>query len=464
MEGQILVVDGTATNRITLKVRLAAACYDPLTARTGAEALGVLARCRPSVVLIGGAPGDMDAIELCARIGVQAPGLPVVMAVPHDRRIAALQAGAAAVLDLPLDEGSLFARIRGLMRDRAHAPLPEHGPGLAEEQQAFRPAQPAAAASVLLIASEVGVAMGWRLALASRLSAQLRVSDPERALAEASIGLVPDLYLIAADLAQPGDGLRLLSELRARRSSRNAAFAVAFEAERRDMMSVALDLGAGDVLPAALGAPEVADEAALRLTALIRHKMSADGQRAAEERERAFAWTDPLTGLPNRRFALPRLVELCRSAGTDDGRCAVVVMDIDRFKEVNDRHGHAAGDAVLREVAARLEAAVPAPGFVARVGGEEFLAVLPDTSEAGAAALTRRMRGLVSGGPIPLPGRGAEGGLRITISAGIAGLKPGWEDARARADGLLAQADEALLRAKRGGRDRVMISGVGAAA
>ena len=65
---------------------------------------------------------------------------------------------------------------------------------------------------------------------------------------------------------------------------------------------------------------------------------------------------------------------------------------------------------------------------------------------------------------IPLPGRGNEGGLRITISAGIAGLRPGWADARACADGLLAQADEALLRAKRDGRDRVMISGVGAAA
>ena len=72
MEGQILVVDGTATSRITLKVRLAAACYDPLTARTGVEALGVLARCRPSMVLVGGPPGDMDAIELCARIGAQA--------------------------------------------------------------------------------------------------------------------------------------------------------------------------------------------------------------------------------------------------------------------------------------------------------------------------------------------------------------------------------------------------------
>ena len=464
MEGQILVVDGAATHRITLKVRLAAACYDPLTARTGAEALGVLARCRPSMVLIGGPPGDMDAIELCARIGVQAPGLPVMMAVPRPLRIAALEAGAAAVLDLPLDEGSLFARIRGLMRDRHHVAAPAHGPGLAEEQQAFLPAQPTGSTSVMLIASDVGIAMGWRHALAPRLSAQLRIADPERALAEAAIGLVPDLYLIAADMTLPGDGLRLLSELRSRRSSRNAAFALVFEPARGDMMSVALDLGAGDVLPAVLGSPEAADEAALRLTALIRRKMSADSHRAAEERERSFAWTDPLTGLRNRRFALPRLVELCRSACGGQASCAVVAIDIDRFKEVNDRFGHATGDAVLSEVAARLERAVPAPGFVARVGGEEFLAVLPDTPEAAAIALTRRMRVLVSGAPIPLPDRQAGAGLRITISAGVASLRPGRQEAQARADALLQRADHALLRAKRSGRDRVVISGVNAAA
>lgn len=461
MEGQILVVDGAATNRITLKVRLAAACYDPLTARTGVEALAVLARCRPSIVLIGGPPGDMDAIDLCARIGAEAPGLPVVIAVPQQQRIAALKAGAAAVLDMPLDEGGLFARIRGLMRDRHAGSAAVHRPGMAEEQQAFLPARGATQPSVLLIAGDPTAGMGWRHALAPRLAAQLRVADPERALAEAAVGLVPDLYLIAADMAQPGDGLRLLSELRSRRSSRDAAFALVLEPRRRDMMSVALDLGAGDVLVSTLAAADMADEAALRLSTLIRRKQSADGRRAAEERERSLAWIDPLTGLPNRRYALPRLVELCRR---DEGICTIVAIDIDRFKEVNDLYGHAAGDAVLSEVAARLDGIVPAPGFVARVGGEEFLAVLPEFTGAEAAALTARMRARVSDMPILLPGR--EGGpqLRITISAGIASLRPGAEDPQARAGLLMERADDALLRAKRGGRDRLMISGVDAAA
>ena len=467
MSGQILVVDGAATNRITLKVRLAAACYDPLTARTGAEALSILARSRPLLVLIGGPTADMSAIELCALCVATAPAVPVLIVAPHQDRVAALSAGAAAVLDSPMDEMNLFARIRGLMRDQGGAPAHAVS-GFAETQESFDLGMPDPGVSVpslLLIADDAATALAWRRALTPRLAADLRIADPERALAENALGQVPDLYMIAADIAQQGDGLRLLSELRSRRGSRDAAFAVVLSAGRQDMMSVALDLGAGDVLPATLTARDVADEAALRLSALIRRKRSADGQRAAAERERSLARIDPLTGLPNRRFALPRLTELCTGGRGPDRPCAVVAIDIDRFKMVNDQYGHAAGDAVLAAVARRLSATVPAPGFIARIGGEEFLAVLPDLDETAATALAGRMRAAVSDQPIPLPGRDAGAALRVTVSAGVAslgsaaGVEPG-----ARAALLLEGADDALLRAKRAGRDRLAVWGLGVAA
>lgn len=459
MSGQILVVDGAATSRITLKVRLAAACYNPLTARSGAEALAVLARVRPAMVLLGGEPEDMAAPDLCRRIVAQWPGLPTMMMVPDRDRVAALTAGASAVMDPHVDDLNLFARIRGLLRDQLDPRPAEAATGLAEEQAPFHVGCSAAPATVLLIAEDAATAVGWRQALTSRLAAQFCVVNAERALSEAAVGLVPELYLIASDIAQPGDGLRLLSELRSRRASRNAAFAVVLGADRQDMMSVALDLGAGDVLPDTLVTLPFVDEAALRLSALIGRKRSADKRREAEAHERALALIDPLTGLANRRFALPRLAEICASGEP----CAVVAMDIDSFKRVNDRYGHGAGDAVLVKVAERLGSLAGPRGFVARLGGEEFLAVLPGSSLDEAEVVARRMRRAVSEAAILV--RDGGGALRVTISAGLAARlddEPGYGSDRA--DDLIRRADAAMLIAKRTGRDRLIIADATAAA
>lgn len=467
MYGRILIVDGRATGRITLKVRLAAACYDPVTARTGAEAMASLARSGPMPVLIGGPPGDMDQATLCAQIVAAWPGAPVMMVVPPDSRVAALRAGAAALFDPQIDEINLLARMRGLMRDNAGGgTVAIPATGLAEAQAPFDP-RPETARSVLLIAGDAGAAMSWRHALSGRLSAQLRIADAERALTEAAIGVVPDLYVMACDIAQPGDGLRLLSELRSRRPSRDAAFAVVLAPERMDMMPVALDLGAGDVLSADFAALGEAEEAALRLDLLIRRKQIADSNRNAAEQERALARLDPLTGLPNRRFALPGLTEICTHALATGRPCAVVAIDIDRFKAVNDRYGHATGDAVLAAAARRMQEAMPTSGFIARMGGEEFLAVLPEADDRHAAEIAEGLRAAVSSAPICAPSLPDHGGagLRITISAGVASLGRVMQGSAAdHAAALLEQADAALLCAKRAGRDRLMVSRADAAA
>ena len=469
MTRQILIVDGSATNRITLKVRLAAASYDPLTARTGAETMALLGAVGPIPVLIGGEPGDIDAVALCARLVAVWPGIQVLMIVPPEQRVAALSAGAAAIFDRQMDEMNLFARLRGLMRDRHGGALMPSG--MAEAQASFDLGPMAAppAWTIQLIAEDPATAISWRHALARRLPAQIRIADADRVLADAAMGQVPDLYLIAGDIAQPGDGLRLLSELRSRNPSCHAALAVVLHEDRLDMMSVALDLGAGDVLPATLTCPAAAEETALRLGALIRRKQAADASRSAAERERNLARTDALTGLPNRRFALPRLTDLCARALASDGRCAVVAIDIDRFKAVNDRYGHAVGDAVLAEVASRMHGVLGEAGFVARIGGEEFLAVLPGVGDVRAAALAESLRAAVSGAAIRLEARPLCGPpphcLTITISAGVASLHADSSANPAEAAAaLLDQADHALLSAKRGGRDRLIVSGLHAAA
>jgi len=174
----------------------------------------------------------------------------------------------------------------------------------------------------------------------------------------------------------------------------------------------------------------------------------AAGDEAARELEAlaALARRDPLTGLANRRAFEEALAREVARAARDGAPLAVIALDVDHFKRVNDAHGHAAGDAVLAEVAARAAQALRAGDLLARVGGEEFAALLPGASLEAAAEAAERVRARIVALPI------AAGGafLAVTLSAGLAALAQG-EDGAA----LLARADERLYAAKRAGRDRV---------
>jgi two-component system cell cycle response regulator len=159
-----------------------------------------------------------------------------------------------------------------------------------------------------------------------------------------------------------------------------------------------------------------------------------------------LARRDPLTGLPNRRALEEELARETARAARAGTPLSAVALDVDRFKLVNDAHGHAAGDAVLAEIAARAAAALRAGDLLARIGGEEFAALLPGADLDHAAEVAERIRARVAAGPVEAAGRA----LAVTVSLGCAALAPG-EDGRA----LLARADERLYAAKRAGRDRV---------
>ena len=162
------------------------------------------------------------------------------------------------------------------------------------------------------------------------------------------------------------------------------------------------------------------------------------------------ARTDSLTGLRNRR-ALEEAAdaELKRSARSA-APISVIVCDIDHFKQINDRLGHDAGDRVIRAVAEQLSAVVRATDVLARWGGEEFLAILPQTHPAEAAILAERMRLVVQEAAMPA-------GTHVTISLGVAGLEgTGIPDLPARWDHVVRKADDAMYRAKAAGRNRVV--------
>jgi two-component system, cell cycle response regulator len=172
--------------------------------------------------------------------------------------------------------------------------------------------------------------------------------------------------------------------------------------------------------------------------------------RASVQHTIEMAVTDPLTGLNNRRYLDNHLKILFNRSMARGKPLSVLITDIDRFKQVNDTHGHDAGDEVLKEFASRIRSAVRGADLACRYGGEEFVVVMPDTSPEVAAAVAERLRASVESAGFTLRSTGQQ--LNVTASFGIATR----QSSVLTPDQLMKQADIALYEAKNTGRNRVV--------
>ncbi|MFN0114878.1 MAG: diguanylate cyclase [Paracoccaceae bacterium] len=455
MAGKILIVDDVPTNRILLKVKLASARYNTIMASTGTEALELAQDERPDLALIDFNLPDIDGLELCRRLRADpvTSGIPllVITADTDLARISALKSGAAEVFRKPIDDMVLLARIRSLLRSREAADelglrdLTGREFGLAEDATPF--VQPA---RITLVAAEREQAFRWMRALQKELRDKVCIAAADEALGEGIERSATDVFVISADLAHPSEGLRLMSELRSRHATRFAGVCIVLPPGARGNAAMALDLGASDLIDA----ESVEDELAHRVRVQIEQKRRTDRLRTSVADGLKMAMTDPLTGLYNRRYALPHLARIAQRAQSADRSFGVMLMDLDRFKQINDSFGHAAGDAVLVEVAERFRNNLRSVDMVARIGGEEFLVALPDTSLDAARSTAERLRRVIEEEPI----RTRNGqNIRVTMSVGLA-IGEGHDAGPGRVDMLIARADQALMRSKSEGRNLVTVS------
>jgi two-component system cell cycle response regulator len=271
----------------------------------------------------------------------------------------------------------------------------------------------------------------------------LEASDGETALRMAQAE-IPSVLLMAREM-EGLDGMTVLDALRA--DSRTRDMPIVFVTGHTDARDLAegLERGAHDYVRKPVDPVELVARirTALRLRAL--HDELA--RRNAELEQ--LARTDVLTGLANRRHADDVLRATIASARRHNRAMSAVLVDIDRFKSVNDGHGHAAGDAVLREVAERLTAGLREEDVAARWGGEEFLLLLPDSPDA--TVVCERLRASISDRPINVHGL-----LELYVSASF-----GWAPWTGEETGeaLVGRADVALYAAKAEGRNRVVAAG-----
>lgn len=182
-------------------------------------------------------------------------------------------------------------------------------------------------------------------------------------------------------------------------------------------------------------------------TDITDRKLAEEELRAAKEREEALARTDELTGLNNRRAFIELGTRVLQQAKRFKHPCALIMLDLDHFKRVNDTYGHAIGDEVLETLSDVLRGAVREVDLIGRLGGEEFALILPETSLTDAATFAERLRSKIASARLST----AKGEIAFTASFGIAV----YTHDDVALEHLIGRADDALYRAKQSGRNRV---------
>lgn len=457
MPGKILIVDSVATNRIVLKVKLSSAFYQVAQAATAAEAMSIIQSHPPDLVLLSDDLCDGQKFGLCESIrsNLQSAHTPIiVLATNPDRttRMQALIAGANDIIPKPMEDKVLLARLRSVLRssetteDLHLRDRTAHLLGFSETSDTF-----GQRVNVLFATPNARTGLTWSTRLKPFVPFALHHTVLRNALRGIS-KTPPDIFIIAPDPDAKEDSLRLLAEIRAHAGTRQAGIIFVMQGNQPDTLIDALDLGANDVMTDGFDAEEIA----LRISSLVSQKRLADRLRKNVHDGLAAAVIDPLTGLFNRRYALPHLARITSQSQKRNTDIAVMVADLDHFKRINDRYGHAVGDAVLTDIAQRFRENLRASDMVARIGGEEFLIAMPDTSRQEAIQYASTLCEAIGRTPVYLRTRDLQ--IPITISIGLAMSTDCIDPRSTTANDLIERADRALYGAKSTGRNQVSLS------
>lgn len=458
MTGRILIVDTVPTNRVVLKVKMLAAQFSVDACGSRKDAELAIAHKKPDLILINLSNPTEDRHGFCRELkeNPDTAAIAIISVGVIDTasaRFAALDAGADDVLPRPINDALLLARMRSLLRVRnaRHKLMLRDGTSRALGfEEALRNFDATARIAFLSRHTISGDALAAQLD--SGLAVPVTRLETDKVLAN-SMAPVSDLFVI--DGTQDNDGgravFRLISDLRSRAETRLSTLFVILPRNEPDIAAMVLDLGADDAVSL-----DISDgEMELQARALVRQKLLHDKLRDTVRNGLHAAVTDPLTGLYNRRYVEPHLSRMAEQARVSQREFAVMMLDIDNFKSINDRNGHAAVDKVLIEIANRLRENLRAIDLVARVGGEKFMVAMPNTNNEQGHIAADRLRKLISARPFLLGPDKPQ--LNVTMSVGVAvgGLE---RLNRVQIDSMCNLADEALYAAKSAGRDKVAMS------
>jgi two-component system cell cycle response regulator len=462
MTARVLVVDDILPNVKLLEAKLNAEYYDVVTALNGPDALKKVEESNPDVVLLDVMMPGMDGFEVCNRIKTNpaTAHIPVVMVTAltdSEDRVRGLENGADDFLSKPVNDIALMARVRSLVRlkmtiDEWRArenTASQLGVG---EDGASVMNQPVDQAKVLVVEDMEFEATRIRDALERDRDEVTVVNGGMQALQQIGQNEF-DLIIVSLNLKNE-DGVRFCLHLRSNERTRSTPIVMLAGEDDMPRIAHGLEIGAHDYVLRPLDK----NEFLARCRTQIRRKRFQERLRANYEVSLSMALMDGLTGLYNRRYLEVHLQKMLQNAAASKKPMGILYMDIDHFKSVNDTYGHNVGDEILKGFAARIKDSLRSFDLVARLGGEEFVAVLPDTTEDVAHAIAERLRRTIADKPFPCST--PEGILTVTSSFGGTVISGGDAESLNIQD-VLKRSDAQLYEAKHNGRNCVFFEGKG---
>lgn len=458
MTARILIVDDTPLNLKLLTAKLARDYYIVSTAENGPEALEKAEKENPDLILLDVMMPEMNGFEVCERLKREphTANIPVVMVTALTDvtdRVQGLRAGADDFLSKPINDIALMARVRSLLRmkmimDEWRLREKTSHQFIASEksdedidinQTPFR---------VLLVEDDKADEAFIKQTLETNMRASVDSADKVTDAASMVRTGFYDVIISSLDLRNE-DGLMICPQIRSNEATRHIPILMTANEMEMDRVGKSLDLGANDYILR----PIDTNELLARVRNQLKHKRYYERLRKNYESSMALAMVDPLTGAFNRRYFDAHLPRMLSTATGIYKPLTVLMIDIDHFKKINDTYGHASGDSALKTVVERVMNSVRPSDLVARMGGEEFAVLMPETPLAAAQSIAERLRARVADTPIALADE-QKTAITVTVSIGCACVQN--DDPQETPASLLARADAALYEAKQTGRNKVV--------